>query len=177
MPVFDDLVGGSMVLRLSDGDEAEVAFDVFRGVQLRPEQVAVVLVDGRAPEIADAEEVTVADHLASRGFPVEGSRGERTSQTVIRVAPHRFDAAVLLAQSLSRTPLLEVVDGLGDSVELTLGDDFDVLLLAPRDRLVVEAEASSLASSSEFPRVAASARSQGMASGRLGGFPPPPSLP
>ena len=141
LPVFDDLVGGSMVLRLRDGDEAEVAFDVFRGVQLRPEQVAVVLVDGRAPEIADAEEVTVADHLASRGFPVEGSRGERTSQTVIRVAPHRFDAAVLLAQSLSRTPLVEVVDGQGDSVELTLGDDFDVLLLAPRDRLVVEAEA------------------------------------
>ena len=30
---------------------------------------------------------------------------------------------------------------MGDSVELTLGDDFDALLLAPRDRLVVEAEA------------------------------------
>ncbi len=141
LPVFDDLVGESMVLRLRDGDEAEAAFDVFRGVQMRPEQVEVVLIDGRDPVVADAEEVTVVDQLAGRGFVIGGSRGERTSQTVIRVAPHRFDAAVLVAQSLSRTPLVEVVDGLGDSVELTLGDDFGILLLAPRDRLVVEAEA------------------------------------
>ena len=141
LPVLDDLVGESMVLTLRDGDEAEEVFDVFRGVQLRPDQVEVVLVDGRAPEVVGAEEVPVADQFAGRGFLVEGRPGERTSQTVIRVASHRFDAAVLLAQSLSRTPIVEVVDGLGDSVELLLGDDFGNLVLAPRDRAVVEAEA------------------------------------
>ena len=141
LPVLDDLVGDSMVLTLHDGDEAEEVFDVFRGVQLRPDQVEVVLVDGRAPEVVGAEEVPVADHLSGRGFLVEERQGERTLQTVIRVAPHRFDAAVLLAQNLSRTPIVEVVDGLGDSVELLLGDDFGNLVLAPRDRAVVEAEA------------------------------------
>ena len=100
-----------------------------------------MLIDGRAPEVMGAEEVPVADHLSGRGFLVDGRQGERTLQTVIRVAPHRFDAAVLLAQSLSRTPIVEVVDGLGDSVELLLGDDFGNLVLAPRDRAVVEAEA------------------------------------
>jgi LCP family protein required for cell wall assembly len=141
LPVVDDLVGESMVLRLRDGDEAEAVFDVFRGVLLRPEQVEVVLVDGRATEVVGAEEVPVADQLAGQGFQVEGRQGERASHTVIRVAPDRFDAGVLLAQSLSWTPLVEVVDDLGDSVELVLGDDFGNFVLVPRDRVVVEAEA------------------------------------
>ena len=141
LPVVDAIIGESMVLKLREGDDAEAVFDVFRGVQLRPEQVEVVLVDGRAPEVVGAEQVPVADQLAGRGFLVEGRQGERTSHTVIRVAPHRFDAGVLLAQSLSWTPIVEVVDDLGDSIEFILGDDFGNLVLAPRDRSVVEAEA------------------------------------
>jgi len=141
LPVLDDLVGESMVLRLREGNAAEEVFDVFRGVTLRPEQVAVTLVEGRPPEVVAAEEVPIVEQLAGRGFPVDIRQGDATGETVIRTAPQHFDGAVLLAQNLSWTPRVEVVDGLGDAVELVLGEDFQRLLLAPRDLAVVEAEA------------------------------------
>ena len=101
----------------------------------------MTLVEGRPPEVVAAEEVPIAEQLAGRGFPVDVREGDVAQETVIRTAPQHFDGAVLLAQNLSWTPRVEVVDGLGDAVELVLGEDFQRLLLAPRDLAVVEAEA------------------------------------
>ncbi len=141
LPVVDDSVGDLMVLRLRDGDDTEAILDVFRGVELRPENVSVLLVDGRSSMRVDAEAVSIADQLAIRGFLVEDFDGLEAEETVIRLAPHRFDAGVLLAQNLSWTPRIEILEELGDSIELVVGEDFRGLLLAPRDRLLVEAEA------------------------------------
>ena len=47
LPVYDDVVGSSSVLRLRP--ESRRVFDVFRGIALRPEDVPVLVVDARGP--------------------------------------------------------------------------------------------------------------------------------
>ena len=53
--------------------------------------------------------------------------------TTIRASRDRFDAAVLVGQMVTPMPLFEFDDTLGDRVELILGQDFGLFLLAPRD--------------------------------------------
>ena len=129
LPVYDDKVGTASVLRLRP--EARRVFDVFRGITLRPEDVPVVVVDGRGPV---DESVPAHAQLVLKGFPVEVGPGEPTPFTTVRAVRERFAAAVLVAQMVTPTPRFDFVDApiLGDQVELTLGEDFASFLLVPR---------------------------------------------
>ena len=129
LPVYDDKVGTASVLRLRP--EARRVFDVFRGITLRPEDVPVVVVDGRGPV---DESVPAHAQLVLKGFPVEVGPGESAPFTTVRAARERFAAAVLVAQMVTPTPQFEFVDAptLGDQVELILGEDFASFLLVPR---------------------------------------------
>ena len=128
LPVVDATVGRSAVLRLDDG--ARDAFDVFRGVTLRPEQVSVVVVDARGP----VDEGVPAPHqLERKGFPVQASGGPPTERTTIRATVDDYDAAVLLGQYVEPMPRFEFTDSDIGSLRLTLGADFDLFLLVPRD--------------------------------------------
>ncbi|SVD04839.1 uncharacterized protein METZ01_LOCUS357693, partial [marine metagenome] len=129
LPVYDDKVGTASVLRLRP--EARRVFDVFRGITLRPEDVPVVVVDGRGPV---DESVPAHAQLVLKGFPVKVGPGEPVSFTTVRAARDRFAAAVLVAQMVTPTPRFDFVDAptFGDQVELTLGEDFASFLLVPR---------------------------------------------
>ena len=128
LPVTDATVGTSAVLRLDDG--ARDAFDVFRGVTLRPEQVPVKVVDARGP----VDEGVPAPHqLERKGFPVEARDGPPTERTTIRANVEDYDAAVLLGQYVEPMPRFEFTDSDAWPLQLTLGADFDLFLLAPRD--------------------------------------------
>ena len=129
LPVYDDLVGSSSVLRLRS--DARRVFDVFRGITLRPEDVPVVVVDGRGPV---DESVPARAQLVIKGFPVEAGPGPAVAATTVRAHRDRYAAAVLVAQMVTPTPRFEFVDdpSLGDRVELTLGGDFSSFLLVPR---------------------------------------------
>ena len=128
LPVADATVGTSAVLRLHDG--AREAFDVFRGVTLRPEQVPVTVVDARGPV---DEGVPASQQLERKGFPVEASDGQPTERTTIQATVDNYDAAVLLGQYVEPMPRFEFTDRAGGPLRLTLGADFDLFLLAPRD--------------------------------------------
>ena len=138
LPVYDDLVGSSSVLRLRS--DARRVFDVFRGITLRPEDVPVVVVDGRGPV---DESVPAHTQLVLKGFPVEAGLGRAVGVTTVRAQRERFAAAVLVAQMVTPTPRFEFVDepSLGDRVELTLGNDFASFLLVPRALHEVDAMA------------------------------------
>ena len=128
LPVTDATVGTSAVLRLDDG--ARDAFDVFRGVTLRPEQVPVKVVDARGPV---DENVPAPHQLERKGFPIEASEGPPTERTTIRATIEDYDAAVLLGQYVEPMPRFEFTDETAGSLQLTLGADFDLFLLVPRD--------------------------------------------
>ena len=128
LPVTDATVGTSAVLRLDDG--ARDAFDVFRGVTLRPEQVPVKVVDARGPV---DEDVPAPHQLERKGFPVEAHDGPLTEWTTIRASVADYDAAVLLGQYVEPMPRFEFTDETAGSLQLTLGADFDLFLLVPRD--------------------------------------------
>ncbi|SVC02247.1 uncharacterized protein METZ01_LOCUS255101, partial [marine metagenome] len=128
LPVTDATVGTSAVLRLDDG--ARAAFDVFRGVTLRPEQVSVKVIDARGPV---DEDVPAPDQLERKGFPVEASHSPPTERTTVRATVENYDAAVLLGQYVEPMPRFEFTDGVAGSLQLTLGADFDLFLLVPRD--------------------------------------------
>ncbi len=129
LSVYDDTVGSASVLRLRP--DARRVFDVFRGITLRPEDVAVVVVDGRGPV---DESVPAHAQLVLKGFPVEAGPGDTVATTTVRAHRDRFAAAVLVAQMVTPTPQFSFVDDptFGDRVELTLGEDFASFLLVPR---------------------------------------------
>jgi len=131
--VTDATVGTSAVLRLDDG--ARDVFDVFRGVTLRPEQVPVVVVDARGPV---DEGVPASHQLERKGFPVEASDGSPTDRTTISATIDDYDAAVLLGQYVEPMPRFEFTDGATGPLRLTLGADFDLFLLVPRDLEAVD---------------------------------------
>ena len=133
LPVTDATVGTSAVLRLDDG--ARDVFDVFRGVTLRPEQVPVVVVDARGPV---DEGVPASYQLERKGFPVEASDGSPTDRTTISATIDDYDAAVLLGQYVEPMPRFEFTDGTTGPLRLTLGADFDLFLLVPRDLEAVD---------------------------------------
>ena len=136
LPVYDDTVGSASVLRLRS--DARRVFDVFRGITLRPEDVPVVVVDGRGPV---DESVPAHAQLRLKGFPIEAGLGTTVASTTVRAHRDRFAAAVLVAQMLTPTPRFEFVDdpAFGDRVELTLGEDFASFLLVPRALSEVDA--------------------------------------
>ena len=136
LPVTDATVGTSAVLRLDNG--ARDAFDVFRGVTLRPEQVPVKVVDARGPV---DEDVPASYQLERKGFPVEARDGPLTKRTTIRATVEDYDAAVLLGQYVEPMPRFEFTDGAAWPLQLTLGADFDLFLLVPRDLEAVDAMA------------------------------------
>jgi hypothetical protein len=129
LPVYDDTVGSASVLRLRS--DARRVFDVFRGITLRPEDVPVVVVDGRGPV---DESVPAHSQLVLKGFPVEAVPAAPVAVTAVRAHRDQFAAAVLVAQMVTPTPRFTFVDdqGFGDRVELTLGEDFASFLLVPR---------------------------------------------
>ena len=129
LPVYDDKVGTASVLRLRP--EARRVFDVFRGITLRPEDVSVLVVDGRGPI---DESVPAHAQLVLKGFSVEVGSGEPVPFTTVRASRERFAAVVLVAQMVTPTPRFEFVDDptLGGQVELILGEDFASFLLVPR---------------------------------------------
>ncbi|MEC8969595.1 MAG: LCP family protein [Actinomycetota bacterium] len=133
LPVTDATVGKSAVLRLDDG--ARDVFDVFRGVTLRPEKVPVKVVDARGPV---DEDVPAPHQLERKGFPVEASEGPPTKRTTIRATIEDYDAAVLLGQYVEPMPHFEFTDSEAVPLRLTLGTDFDLFLLVPRDLEAVD---------------------------------------
>jgi hypothetical protein len=136
LPVYDDVVGTSSVLRLHP--DARKVFDVFRGITLRPDDVPLDVVDRRGPV---DESVPAFQQMAYKGFPVRPLIGEVVATTTIRASRDRFDAAVLVGQMVAPMPRFEFDDALGDRVELILGEDFGSFLLAPRDLDEVKAVA------------------------------------
>ena len=128
LPVYDDLVGTSSVLRLHA--DARKVFDVFRGISLRPDDVPVDVVDRRGPV---DETVPAFQQMLYKGFPVRPLIGDPVPATTVRAARDRFDAAVLVGQLVDPLPRFEFDDALADRVELVLGQDFGTFLLAPRD--------------------------------------------
>jgi hypothetical protein len=136
LPVYDDVVGNSSVLRLHA--DARKVFDVFRGITLRPDDVPLDVIDRRGPV---DESVPAFQQMAYKGFPVRPLIGEAVPATTIRASRDRFDAAVLVGQMVAPMPRFEFDDALGDRVELILGEDFGSFLLAPRDLDQVKAVA------------------------------------
>ncbi|HJN39275.1 MAG TPA: hypothetical protein QGH28_03760, partial [Chloroflexota bacterium] len=129
LPVIDDSVGNSSVLRL--GDNASRVFDVFRGTALQPEDVNVSVVDGRG--VAD-EPVPPTVHLGRQGFSVNMRTGPIAARTTIRAATADYDAAVLLGRYLRPVPVFDFRDDLGlepGTVELRMGTDFSEFLTQP----------------------------------------------
>jgi len=130
LPVIDDSVGNSSVLRL--GDNASRVFDVFRGTALQPEDVQVSVVDGRG--VAD-EPVPPTVHLGRHGFSVDMRTGPIAARTTIRAAIADYDAAVLLGRFIRSVPVFDFRDDLGlepGTVELRMGTDFSEFLTEPR---------------------------------------------
>lgn len=136
LPVADATVGSSAVLRLDDGSYD--VFDVFRGVTLQPEQVSVTVVDSRG---VVAEDIPASQQLERKGFPVEVSEGIPTNRTTIRATVADYDAAVLLGQYLEPVPDFDFTDSATTQLQLTLGADFELFLLVPRDLEIVDAVA------------------------------------
>jgi len=130
LPVIDDSVGNSSVLRL--GDSADRVFDVFRGTALQPEDVQVLVVDGRG--VAD-EPVPPTVHLGHHGFSVDMRTGPIAARTTIRAAIDDYDAAVLLGRFIRSVPVFDFRDDLGlesGTVQLRMGSDFTEFLTEPR---------------------------------------------
>ncbi len=130
LPVVDDSVGSSSVLRL--GDSATRVFDVFRGTALQPEDVQVSVVDGRG---VDDEPVPPTVHLGRHGFSVDMRTGPIAARTTIRAAIADYDAAVLLGRFIRSVPVFDFRDDLGlepGTVELRMGTDFSEFLTEPR---------------------------------------------
>ena len=130
LPVVDDSVGSSSVLRL--GDSAARVFDVFRGTALQPEDVQVSVVDGRG---VDDEPVPPTVHLGRHGFSVDMRTGPIAARTTIRAAIADYDAAVLLGRFIRSVPVFDFRDDLGlepGTVELRMGTDFSEFLTEPR---------------------------------------------
>ncbi len=130
LPVIDDSVGNSSVLRL--GDSADRVVDVFRGTALQPEDVQVSVVDGRG--VAD-EPVPPTVHLGHHGFSVDMRTGPIAARTAIRAAIDDYDAAVLLGRFIRSVPVFDFRDDLGlepGTVELRMGSDFTEFLTEPR---------------------------------------------
>ena len=134
LPVYDDVVGASSVLRLQD--DARSVFDVFRGVALRPAEVPVVVVDGRGPV---DESIPAYVQLERKGFPVEVRTGPVVERTTIRATVDLYDGALLVGQFINPVPRFEFSDNAGDVVELTLGTDFAIFRLVPRTYEEVDA--------------------------------------
>mgnify|MGYP002818979512 CR=1 FL=1 len=137
LPVYDDVVGSSSVLRLRP--EARRVFDVFRGITLRPEDVPVRVVDARGPV---DESVPAHAQLVLKGFPVETASAEAVEATEVRAHREDFAAAVLLGQMVTPTPRFTFTNEPGASggpVELVLGRDFASFLLVPRAHHEVDA--------------------------------------
>ncbi|MBC8194987.1 MAG: LCP family protein, partial [Actinobacteria bacterium] len=129
LPVLDDSVGNSSVLRL--GDNAARVFDVFRGTALQPEDVVVSVVDGRG---VDDEPVPPTVHLGTQGFSVNMRTGPIAARTTIRAAIADYDAAVLLGRYIRSVPVFDFRDDLGlepGTVELRMGTDFSEFLTQP----------------------------------------------
>ena len=136
LPVYDDMVGTSSVLRLHP--DARKVFDVFRGITLRPDDVPLDVIDRRGPI---EESVPAFQQMVYKGFPVRPLIGEAVPATTVRASRYRFDAAVLVGQMVTPMPRFEFDDALDDRVELILGLDFGSFLLAPRDLEQVKAVA------------------------------------
>jgi hypothetical protein len=130
LPVIDDSVGNSSVLRL--GDNASRVFDVFRGTALQTEDVQVSVVDGRG---VDDEAVPPTVHLGRHGFSVDMRTGPIAARTTIRAAIDDYEAAVLLGRFVRSVPVFDFRDDLGlepGTVELRMGTDFTEFLTEPR---------------------------------------------
>ena len=130
LPVIDDSVGNSSVLRL--GDSASRVFDVFRGTALQTEDVQVSVVDGRG---VDDEAVPPTVHLGRHGFSVDMRTGPIAARTTIRAAIDDYEAAVLLGRFVRSVPVFDFRDDLGlepGTVELRMGTDFTEFLTEPR---------------------------------------------
>jgi len=137
LPVYDDVVGSSSVLRLRP--ESRRVFDVFRGIALRPEDVSVLLVDARGPV---EESVPAHAQLVLKGFPVETAIAEALDITEVRAHREDFAAAVLVGQMVTPTPKFRFTEdpaAAARPVELVLGRDFASFLLVPRAHHEVDA--------------------------------------
>ena len=137
LPVYDDVVGSSSVLRLRP--ESRRVFDVFRGIALRPEDVSVLLVDARGPV---EESVPAHAQLVLKGFPVETAIAEALDITEVRAHRDDFAAAVLVGQMVTPTPKFRFTEdpaAAARPVELVLGRDFASFLLVPRAHHEVDA--------------------------------------
>ena len=137
LPVYDDVVGSSSVLRLRP--ESRRVFDIFRGIALRPEDVSVLLVDARGPV---EESVPAHAQLVLKGFPVETAIAEALDITEVRAHREDFAAAVLVGQMVTPTPKFRFTEdpaAAARPVELVLGRDFASFLLVPRAHHEVDA--------------------------------------
>ena len=130
LPVIDDSVGGSSVLRLDDS--ADRVFDVFRGTALEPEEVRVSVVDSRG--VVD-EPVPPTVRLGYYGFAVDMRTAPVVARTTIRATIDSYEAAVLLGRFIQPAPVFnfgEHLDLDAGTVELRMGVDFIEFLAEQR---------------------------------------------
>jgi LCP family protein required for cell wall assembly len=139
LPVADDVVGGSAVLRLVE-QQAETTLDVFRGTgqtgAIEPGAVRATVLNGTGQS---GRATQIADELRRLGFTVAaGAVGDAErfdfNRSVIRFQPGFEEHARLLERYLVAGANLEQVDSQPvGPVVLVVGGDWAGLLDAPRE--------------------------------------------
>lgn len=134
VPVFDDVIAGASVLRLSQVD-AQPVLGIFRGAEggLTPATVPVSVRNGTG---AAGLAAGVADDLTEAGFTVPAddlgdAQTFAVERTVVRYGQGQEAAAALVASYLEAEPVLEPDDGLA-GVVLVAGADYEGVRDEPR---------------------------------------------
>jgi LCP family protein required for cell wall assembly len=147
LPVVDDVVGGSEVLRLIDG-QAQPVLDVFRGgagaeLSAPAVQLAVLNGTGVAGRAAQA-----ASELQAVGFTLSpGASGDAErfdfTRTVIRFEPGFEAHAALVDRYLAVPAELESVEGLDTApVVVVIGTEWPGVLQEPRPTIAAPTAAT-----------------------------------
>lgn len=127
LEVFDDLINGAQVLRMSDTDENQAVLDIFRGVAINAEDPASVQVEVLNGSGTSGQAGTVFDDLSSVGFTVIGTGdAERFdfANTIVRYTPGNEPAADLVRRYLAAGAQLEEVADLPAPVVVVTGLDY-----------------------------------------------------
>ncbi|MCB1005045.1 MAG: LCP family protein [Acidimicrobiales bacterium] len=127
LDVYDDLINGAQVLRMSDTDDNQATLDIFRGVAIGGDDPASVQVQVLNGSGTSGQAGTVADELSGAGFTVIGTGdAERFdfANTVVRYTPGNEVAADVVQRYLAAGALLEEVPDLPAPVVLVTGLDY-----------------------------------------------------
>ncbi len=127
LDVYDDLINGAQVLRMSDSEDNQAILDIFRGVAVNAEDPASVQVEVLNGSGTSGQAGTVNDDLSSVGFTVIGTGdAERFdfANTVVRYTPGNEASADLVRRYLVAGAQLEEVADLPAPVVVVTGLDY-----------------------------------------------------